>query len=330
MDPMERVQCVLAGRRPDRPPVGFWHHFPPDQVYGPSAVQAHLTHLQTYDLDFLKVMNDNGYPHATSVESVRDLAAIGDLRGDEPEFARQLDLLAALRAELRGRVLMTTTVFSTWAVLRHLIRPPKEHLPPQMDGAADEPSRRIKDFYSQAPEALKSALRRIGTNLARFARRCLAAGADGMFLSVRDDWVDAPDSMASLYDELVRPTDLEILAAASAGRFNMLHICGRPVNFRAFAEYPVHAINWADRLVGPAIDDAVRWASPAICAGIDNLTTLVTGTPEECEQQVADALQQAGTRPILIAPGCTYDPSRVPRANLEAVCRAVRRPCFSR
>jgi uroporphyrinogen decarboxylase len=98
------------------------------------------------------------------------------------------------------------------------------------------------------------------------------------------------------------------------------------VNFRAFAEYPVHAINWADRASGPAIADAVGWLRPAICAGVDNLGTLITGTPEQCEHEVRDALRQAGARPIMIGPGCTYDPTRVPHANLLAMCRAVRRP----
>jgi hypothetical protein len=62
---------------------------------------------------------------------------------------------------------------------------------------------------------------------------------------------------------------------------------------------------------------------PAICGGIDNLVTLPNGTPEDCESEVADALRQAGTRPIILAPGCTYDPHRVPKANLEAICRAA-------
>jgi uroporphyrinogen decarboxylase len=330
MDSMERVQCVLTGRRPDRPPVCFWHHFPPDAICGPAAVRAHLAHLETYALDFLKVMNDNGYPHAAPVQSVDDLAAIGELRGDEPEFARQLELLSALRAELRGRVLMTTTVFNAWAVLRYLVRPPKEHHPPQMEGAADEPSQRIKEFWGQDPEAVLSALRRIGANLARFTQRCLAAGADGIFLSVRDDWVDAPDAAIRLYDELVRPIDLEILAGASAGQFNLLHVCGRAVNFRAFAEYRVHALNWADRAGGPAIRDVATSVRPAICGGLGNLGTLVNGTPEDCEREVADAVRQAGIRPIMLAPGCTYDPARVPHANLEAVCRAARLSGISR
>jgi uroporphyrinogen decarboxylase len=323
LSPVERVQCVLQGRRPDRPPVSFWHHFPAAQVCGRAAVDAHLAHLNAFELDFLKVMNDNGYPHAEPLEGVRDLAALRDLRGDEDAFGRQLELLAALRAELCGRVWMTSTVFNAWAVLRHLVRPPREHRPPQMDGTADEPSRWIKSFYAEDPPAVRGALRRINTNLARFARHCIAAGADGIYLAVRDDWVDLP-AAAGLYDALVRPGDLEILAGASAGRFNLLHVCGRPVDFPAFANYPVHAINWADRVTGPTIAEVSTWLRPAICAGLDNLTTLSAGSPEDCEREVADARRQAGSRPIMIAAGCTYDPACVPPANLAAVCSAVR------
>ena len=67
MTVMERIKSVLAGERPDRPPVSFWHHFGPDAVSGQPAVDAHVNHLQRYDLDFLKIMNDNGYPAAETV-----------------------------------------------------------------------------------------------------------------------------------------------------------------------------------------------------------------------------------------------------------------------
>jgi hypothetical protein len=62
MNKIERVDAVVSGQSPDRPPVSFWHHFGPDAVSGPEAVGAHLRHLETYDLDFLKVMDDNRYP----------------------------------------------------------------------------------------------------------------------------------------------------------------------------------------------------------------------------------------------------------------------------
>ena len=104
----------------------------------------------------------------------------------------------------------------------------------------------------------------------------------------------------------------------------MLHVCGRPLNFAPFAEYPVHVINWADRAAGPSIRDAIAGTKPAICGGVDNLSELPQGTPAQVAAQVADALDQAGERPILLSPGCTFDPNLVPPDNLHAMCRAAR------
>ena len=127
-----------------------------------------------------------------------------------------------------------------------------------------------------------------------------------------------------LYDRLVRPTDQAILAAVGRAHFNILHVCGKAVDFRAFAGYPVPAINWADQAAGPSIREVAGWVKSALCGGIDNLGKLVTGTTEQVKAQVADAIRQAGSRPIMIAPGCTFDPQRVPQANLEAMAEAAR------
>lgn len=82
-------------------------------------------------------------------------------------------------------------------------------------------------------------------------------------------------------------------------------------------------INWADRQAGPAIADVVARMGPAICAGVDNLDTLSSGSPADCRREVADALEQAHGRPIMIAPGCTFNPDTVPAENLHAVRQAV-------
>ncbi len=324
MNPVERIQCMLAGRPPDRPPLCFWHHFPANQVHGQAAIDAHLAHLEAFEPDFLKIMNDNGYPHEGPVASVTDLSSLPALRGDEPEFTRQLDLIADLARRVQGRVLMTTTVFNVWATLRRLVRPPTVHRPPNLDGSGDPATAKIKEFLREDESAAKEALGLIANHLAEFASRCIQAGADGIYMSVRDDWLDRPDAAVRLYGELVRPHDLRILGAVAGAGFNVLHVCGTAVDFRAFAAYPVQVINWADRAAGPSIGEVRDWIKPAICAGVDNLTTLPQGTPEDCEAEVADAIRQAGDRPIIIAPGCTYDPAAVPRENLEALCRAVR------
>ncbi len=323
MAPWQRIEAVLSRRKPDRTPISFWHHFSPDEYSGPRAVQAHLDHLRRYDLDFLKVMNDNGYPHQTHVETLSDLPSIELLKDDEPQFALQLDLLSDLRRAIGPDVLMISTIFNSFAVLRHMIRPPTQHNPPDLSGAVDPPSQQIKGILTEDWEAVKSALDTIGASLANFARRCLGAGADGIYLSVRDDWVQSREEIG-LYRRLVMDSDLAVLNAASSARFNLLHVCGHPIDFRSFAEYPVHAVNWADRAAGPAIRDVKDWLKPAICAGIDNLNTLPNGTTGECEREVADALAQADDRPIILSPGCTYDPNKVPTQNLQAICRAAR------
>ncbi|MHC4704333.1 MAG: uroporphyrinogen decarboxylase family protein, partial [Planctomycetota bacterium] len=85
MNAMERVRAVLAGEPPDRPPVSFWHHFEPGAVRGRPAVDAHLNHLERFDLDFLKIMNDNGYPPAEPVAQASDLRRLDVLSGLEDE-----------------------------------------------------------------------------------------------------------------------------------------------------------------------------------------------------------------------------------------------------
>ena len=122
-----------------------------------------------------------------------------------------------------------------------------------------------------------------------------------------------------MYDRLVRPGDLKILEAAREGAFNMLHICGRAVDFERFAAYPVHAVNWADRYAGPSIASVAGWLRPALCAGLNNLETMAAGSPEDCRREAADAVRQAGERPIILAPGCTFDPATVPPENLHAI-----------
>ena len=170
------------------------------------------------------------------------------------------------------------------------------------------------------PAVRRTCLNTIAQNLSHFARRCIEAGADGIFLSVREDWVDQNDGV---YQRLVRPADLRILARASAGRFNMLHVCGRPLDLRHFDDYPVHVIKWANRAAGPKIADVNDWIKPAICAGVDNLSTMPNGSPADVTREVTDAPKQAAGRPIMISPGCTFDPAKVPPANLKAFGAAV-------
>jgi uroporphyrinogen decarboxylase len=328
MNKIERVDAVLSGRQPDRIPVSFWYHFDGGCASGKEAVDAHVSHMETYDLDFLKIMDDNRYPRIGLREGViseaADLEKLPLLEGCEDRFAMQLDLIAALSQRYGGEFRMITTVFNSWTVLRQMTSPESgRHLPPVVGQTGDPRDAVLSRFLREAPEALSRALYTITESTMNFIWNCLDEGADGIFLSVRDDWVDTPENGEGTYARLVQPCDLRILEAASTGAFNMLHVCGEPVNFEMFGRYPVHAVNWADRYGGPSIASVAGWMKPAICAGLDNLGTLAGGVPEDCEREAEDAIGQAGGRPIILAPGCTFDPATVPAENLHAIRRFV-------
>jgi uroporphyrinogen decarboxylase len=326
MTKRERVEAVLRGQTPDRPPVSFWHHFPPGQREGRASIEAHLRHFAKYDLDFLKVMDDHQFPRGgvEQVESVSDLSVIRPMDGDTGEMLDQLQVLRHLRAELGPDIFLPTTVFNAWATLRRLVGPMSDqHSPPKMV-SEDERDRAITRLLRQDRGAVKATLQRLATTLADFSRRAVEAGASGIYLAVRDDWANTPENGMDTYNEMVRATDLTILKAVAGASFNVLHVCGRPQDLMAFAEYPVAVINWADRAAGPSIASVRDRLKPAIAAGVDNLNTLPYGAPEDVAGEVRDALEQAGGRPMLITPGCTYDPQVVPPENLQAMVDAAK------
>ena len=92
-DRINRVRAVLRGESPDHPPFSCWYHFDAHACRGEPAVAAHLRHIESLDLDFLKIMNDNLYPrHAPGavIETLDDLKAMKVLTPDAEEFAAQL------------------------------------------------------------------------------------------------------------------------------------------------------------------------------------------------------------------------------------------------
>ena len=138
--------------------------------------------------------------------------------------------------------LLATTVFNSWSTPRQLTVPETgQHSPPSLAAGPAPQDELLSRLLREAPGAVARALEVITESLAQFVPHALAAGADGVFLSARDDWVDTPDNGAGTYDRLVRPDDLKILVASAEGSFNVLHVCGRALDFARFANYPAHS-----------------------------------------------------------------------------------------
>jgi len=352
MTKRERVRRLLANDLRVGPAVSCWYHFPPECHAPDRAVDAHLRHCEKYDLDFIKVMTEVGYPRdvfggSGVAESAADLRKLHEMPGDAPPFDTQLEIVRRLTTELGGLIPTTTTVFNAWATLRRLTEPRTDvHGLPAIEVKANPRDQRLTSWLREDASVVKHALVVIGRTLANFARACLNAGTDGIYLSVRDDWVDTPANRAALnvaelsvHDELVADTDREILAGAAGGWFNVLHLCGRPLRFERYVDNPhVQVVHWADRVTGPSIADGRRILEShragsvvpkAIAAGVNNLQTLQQGQPRDVAAEVEDAIATASGHPLIVAPGCTYDPKTVPDENIRALVAAVRKSTVS-
>jgi len=141
-------------------------------------------------------MDDNRYPRPATasgtITEVGDLDRLTVLAGDEQTLGSQLELV-------RG-----------WPSGSGATLPGHDHFQPLDHAAADDDSRLRRAQSARAaqrdrsprhdhvaipprgPGRLGPGAGVIGESLAHFARLSLEAGADGIYFSVRDDWVDAP------------------------------------------------------------------------------------------------------------------------------------------
>ncbi|MBR4865172.1 MAG: hypothetical protein IKU11_00680, partial [Clostridia bacterium] len=76
MTKRERVIAAMNNQPVDRPPVGFWFHFKPEQAKGQPCVQAHLDYYNRIDTDIAKLMCDGYFdypnPVAKNIKDAKD------------------------------------------------------------------------------------------------------------------------------------------------------------------------------------------------------------------------------------------------------------------
>lgn len=306
MNKIERMRATLAGKPPDRPPFTVWYHFgtqhsPPERV-----AAAHLEFFEAYDLDLLKVMNDYDYPMPEGVDTIGSPTELDLLRPFEPKnspMGAQLEAIGLIADALAGKALFVDTVFNAWNTLKRNV----------VKSA-------ITDLMAQEPEALERALAVVNENVIRYAQASLERGAAGIFLSV-------PASAESLtreqYERFMRPFDLELLEAIrDRGECHVLHAHGEQVFFDRLADYPVHAISWADLNGGPSIAEAAQHTRGTLMAGLDHVR-FPEMSAGAVRTQVKAARAQGGPTRFIVAPGCSlptyaYPPLiRAARAAVE-------------
>jgi len=326
MDKRERVTAALQGRPVDRVPVSAWGHDYAREWSPQGLAEATLEAYRRYDWDFIKVNPRATYyaeawgarfqpdpagqgpprPLALPVQGAGDLARIAPVDVGTGPFGEQLEALRLVVRRLDGEAPVVQTVFSPLAVLS------------QLAGGME----RTRDLMSAAPEAVEGALGVIAETLARYARACLEAGADGIFLATLA-WGSRRHISPPEYARFARPFDLQVLAAVAEAPFNVLHVCRDRNLLLWLLDYPVACFHWAaHEASNPCLAEVLARTGRAVAGGVAQDGALVHGSPQEVEAEARRALASAGGRRFLLAPGCSVSP-RAPAENLLALRRAV-------
>ena len=323
MNKRERVQATLKGEPVDRAAIAFWRHWPAADQDAEALARATLEFQRRFDWDFIKVtpsstfsIDDYGAKHAYRGQTIgdrdymervikqpQDWDRIQPLDVKKGAYGRQLRCLRMVIEQRDPETPVIQTVFNPLAMARFL--------------AGDEA---YLVHLRRDPERVLRALAALTETCASFTRAAILEGADGVFLSTSSASFDMMSEEE--YLQFGRPYDLEVLAAAQGGWFNVLHLHGKYPMFAQVSGYPVQAINWHDRTTWPGLPEAAKLFPGALVGGIEQYELLHFGTPDEVAAQVKDATANMGGRRLIVAAGCTY-PQTVPEVNLLAARRAV-------
>jgi uroporphyrinogen decarboxylase len=318
----------VFGDRADRGPLfSFWTHFPQDDLDAGRLAEATVKLQHDFDCDIVKTSPNGMYAVedlgveidfsevplggvarivSTPYERVEDWDKLPEGDFGKGALVRELRSLRLVREALPD-VPIVFTLFSPMTIAAKLSRG-------RIHGQIAEGS---------GGRPIHAALARLARTMAAYARAALDAGADGIFLAHQDTGRHLLSYDA--FSEYVAPYDIEVLAGAAAGRFNVLHIHGDRIRFRELQDYPVQAINWHSWETLPGLSAGALSSRKCVLGGIDRRSVTGNDIPAIRRQIAAAVTAMADVGDLILAPSCTiragFDP-----ATIEAMRDFIRNP----
>jgi len=306
MTKMQRVLATLKGQETDRVPFSAYVHSTVHQRTPQKFAEFTMEFFRKYDPDYVKVMYDELYDMPVNFFHVSEVEVWKLLDRFDPHigaFGRQIESLKRIKDQAGADVPVIQTVFSPFHIAYRLA------------------GRRILEDWKTDPEAVRHGLDMIAANSAAFAEACVAeAGINGFFYGAfgcEKEWMSRDQ-----FKEMVMPSDLAVLNTLSRSPISIVHIHSEKDSyFDLLVDYPCGGISWEDRLAGPSVAEARKRTDKCLVGGIDHYLALKC-PPEQIVAQGKEAIQAAGGRGLILAPGCTFFDA-TPEANMLALKEAV-------
>ncbi len=272
LTPRQRVNKVLRGQTPDRTPYSFWYHFLDESRSGDDHAKTTLEFHKKFHTDLVKVMSDYPYPKPSGDWF--------DLKFTPTPFPQQLRALSLIREGLADRAHFVETLFNPSNVAEKL--------------SSKEAAAQLK---AEKPQRYLDALEIIAKSQAEHARKAVALGTSGIFLSIANS--ADPD-----YQKFSEPFDRMILDAVQSAPLNILHIHGDHIDLNRFYKgWTAAGINYSIHGTKIPFETTRKNYSGLLVGGWDeaNFKKL---SDAELKSQAGAAKREAGSK-LILAGGCS-------------------------
>lgn len=308
MNKKDRLLSLLEGQQPSGyTPAAFFMHFDPAYHQGQSAIDKHLEFFRYTGMDFVKIQFEQRLPPSVTIHKPEDWAQVRLYPQEAFDVSANLVKGLVQAAGKEALVLMTLYSPLMWAA------------------RAVEKSPLLVQHMQENPEAVQKGLEIMTENVFNLVRTCKQAGVDGFYASTQGG-EDYRFGGSPLFEQYIKPSDLEVWEELQSCNFNILHVCdyeGSYSDYRPFLDYPGQVVNCSlkvgERILTPK--EAAQIFGRPFMGGLERKGILATGESAEIRQAAKDILAQAPERFILAA-DCTV-PSETPWENLKTAIDAA-------
>lgn len=298
MNSRKRVFAAMDLKPVDRPPVGFWFHFPKEQQSGQACVRAHLDYYNQINVDIAKLMCDGYFdypnPAAKAVKEPDDWFKMQPLGPDSDFIRGQVERAKAVKAGLTRDIFVLYNVFAPFSSIRF--------------GTSDA---LVMRHLKEKPEAILYALDVIAQDNALLCELLIReAGVDGVYYCVQGGEKDRFTPEA--YRKYITPSDKKVLEHANLfSDYNVLHCCGWagiPNHLSVWQDYPAKAINWACFVEAVELKQGQAFfGGKCVLGGFDNRAgkLLHAGEKEQVLAYTHELIEKSGRVGVMIGADCT-------------------------
>ena len=306
MTKKERLDAVLAGKKPDRIPFGFSYHFQGDPEKEKDYVKAHLDFYRESGVDFLKIMCDELlYPFYETIECASDWAKLTPLPRDDYFFTESVRRCREITEAVQDECYTFYTFFAPFSLIRNAASITEKALAGRTVDAA------VMAHLKEDEDAVLHALQVIAGDLVYLAEKIIReSGCKGIYQSVQG--AEKGRMSAEEYARWVEPSDRAVIEGINKlSSCNILHMCswaGFPNHLEYWRQYPAAVKNWGTGIEGLTLAGGRDYFPGCVLmGGLDNRKgkTLYSGTREEVKRNVWKILDEMEGVPFILGADCT-------------------------